>query len=373
MSIRRAWAVSEKEFRFIVRDPRSLGVTLVLPVVLLALFGYAINFDIKNISLAVYDPDKTPASRDLAQALTRSGHFRLIAMLASLDDADKTLAAGGAKVVLVIPVDFAADLGAGRPTRIQSLINGSDSLTATIALGYLQGMIQDWVLRRAEHPAVAERSRVSIEPDIRVWFNEDLSTVTFITPGLAVVILMLLAALLTSQTIVREREQGTIEGLIVSPVRAHEILAGKLFPYVVIALADVGLVAGAGRLLFGVPLRGGPLLVLGLLLAYLLAALGIGLLISSVVRSQQAAYLVAFIGTLLPTILLTGFIFPVSSMPKLLQAIVQLHPATHFMVIARATSLKAAGLHLLWPRAFALVALAGAVLAATAVKFKKAL
>jgi ABC-2 type transport system permease protein len=197
--------------------------------------------------------------------------------------------------------------------------------------------------------------------------------VKFITPGLAVVILMLLSALLTSQAIVRERERGTMEGLTVSPLTRGEILAGKLLPYVLIALVDVALVAAAGRVLFAVPLRGSPLLVLALLLTYLLAALGIGLFISALARTQQAAYLVAFVATLLPTILLTGFIFPVSSMPGVLQALVQVHPATHFMVVARAVSLKAAGLSALWPRAIALAALAAVILAATTAKFRKTL
>ncbi len=371
MSARRIWAVADKEILYIVRDPRSLGVTLALPVVLLALFGYAINFDVKHIPLAVYDPDLTPASRDLASTVTRTGYFRFIGMLSSPADADRVLATGRAKVVLVVPTSFGADLAAGRSVRVQTLVNGADSLTATVALGYLDGMIQDWAARRAEGQGVPGGTRMPVEPRIRVWFNEDMASVKFITPGLVVVILMLLSALLTSQAIVREREQGTMEGLVVSPLTRGEILAGKLLPYVLIALVDVALVAAAGRLLFGVPLRGGPLLLLALLVTYLLAALGIGLLISAAARTQQAAYLVAFISTLLPTIVLTGFIFPVSSMPRVLQAIVQLHPATHFMVVARAVSLKAAGLSALWPHAAALVGLAVTVLAATAVKFKK--
>ncbi len=373
MSTQRLWAVADKEVRYILRDPRSLGVTLLLPVVLLVLFGYAIDFDVKGIPLAVYDPDRTPASRDLTEALTRTGYFRLAGRLTTPQQADRALAAGTAKVVLVIPTHFAADLAAGRPVRVQSLVNGADSFTATVSLGYLDGMIQDWAARRGAAEGAGHGGPVPLEPHVRVWFNEDLASVKFIAPGLIVVILMLLSALLTSQTIVREREQGTIEGLAVSPLRGGEILAGKLLPYVVIALVDVALVAGAGRLLFGVPLRGSLLLVLALLITYLLAALGIGLLISATARTQQAAYLVAFVGMLLPTILLTGFIFPVSSMPRILQALVQVHPATHFMVVARAASLKAAGLSVLWPRAVALAGIAAAVLALTAVKFKKTL
>ena len=373
MNLRRAWAISEKELRYLLRDPRSLGVTLLLPVVLLALFGYAINFDVKHIPLAVYDPDASPESRDLAQTLTRTEYFRAAGTIGAPAEADAVLARGEAKVVLVIPAGFGRDIAAGRPVRIQTLVNGSDSLTASVALGYLEGMLGDWARRRAAEALPRQTSGAALDPNIRIWYNEDLSSVKFITPGLAVFILMLLAALLTSQTIVREREQGTMEGLIASPVTAKEVLLGKLLPYIAIALADVALVAVAGRLLFHIPLRGDPLLVLALLLLYLLAALGLGLLISATAKTQQAAYLVAFIGTLLPTLLLTGFIFPVSSMPKVLQAIVQLHPSTHFMVIARAMTLKGAGLSALWPRAAPLAALAAAVLGLTAASFKKTL
>ncbi len=373
MSPRRIGAVAEKELRSIVRDPRSLAVTLVLPVVLLILFGCAINFDVRYISLAVFDPKPTATSRDLLDSLTATEYFHIVARLSSPNEADETLARGRAQAVLVLPTAFAEDLAAGRPVRVQTISNGSDSFTATVALAYLDGIIAHWAQEWAQRDAPRQASQPGIEPQVRIWFNEDLSSVKFITPGLVVVILMMLAALLTSQAIVREREQGTMEGLVVSPLTARELLLGKLLPYVAIALIDVVLVAAVGRLLFGVPLRGSPLVVLALLLVYLLAALGLGLFISAVARNQQAAYLVALIGILLPTMLLTGFVFPVASMPKLLQAVAQLHPATHFIVVARALSLRGAGLAELWPRALALAGLATAIMGATMVRFQKTL
>jgi ABC-2 type transport system permease protein len=372
----RTWAVAAKEVRFILRDPRSLGVALLLPLVLLVLYGYAINFDVKGIGLALYDPDPTEASRDLVAALTRTGYFRLVKVLPRSDGAERSLQTRAARVVLILPVRFGADLAAGRPTSVQTLIDGSDSLTASISLSYLEAMIQDWWLRRAAGLATQSlrgSSPVLIEPQVRIWYNEDLSSTNFIIPGLLVVILMMLAALLTSQTIVREREQGTIEGLVVSPVTAGELIAGKLLPYVGIAWADVALIAGAGSLLFHVPMRGQPALFLTLTFVYLLAALGAGLLISVSTRSQQLAYMVALIATLLPTMLLTGFVFPLSSMPRVLQMIVQLHPATHFMVIARAMMLKGAGWHALWPRALALTAIAATLVLGSIKKFRKTL
>ncbi len=369
----RIWAVADKEVRFLLRDPRSLGVTLLLPVVLLILFGYAVSFDVKHIPLAVYDPHPSPESRDLIRALTGTDQFRLAAVLPRPAEADHALAAGSAKVVLILPRSFSADLAGARPTAIQTLINGADSLTATVSLAYLEGMIQDWAQRRLRREPASAAPALPIEPRVRIWYNEDLSSVNFITPGLVVIILMMLAALLTSQTIVREREQGTFEGLVVSPISARELIIGKMAPYVVIARADLVLVAAAGRLLFHVPLRGSPVLMLALLFIYLLAALGAGLLISVLARSQQLAYLVALIATLLPTMLLTGFIFPVPNMPTILQALVQFHPATQFMVIARSIGLKGAGLEVLWPRALALVLLAAALVGASIVRFRKSL
>ena len=369
----RVLAVADKEIRSILRDPRSLGVTLLLPAVLLVLYGYAINFDVKHIPLAVYDPDGSRESRDLVEALTRTEYFRLARVLSRPAEAEEALATAAAKVVVIIPTGFAAGLAAGRPVSVQSIINGSDSLTASVSLSYLSAMMQDWTRRRAQARQVPAQALPGIRPEVRVWYNEDLASVKFITPGLVVVILMMLAALLTSQTIVRERERGTMEGLVVSPVTAGELIAGKLAPYVIIALADVALVAGAGRLLFDVPLRGNAALAFALTLVYLFAALGAGLLISVLSRTQQVAYMAALIATLLPTLLLTGFVFPISSMPKVLQAIVQLHPATHFMVIARGVSLKGAGLGVLWPRTAALCALAAALLTTSVRKFRKAL
>jgi len=373
MNLRRALAVSDKEARYILRDWRSLSVTLLLPIMLLVLFGYAINFDVRAIRLAVYDPDGTAESRALVQELTRTGYFRLVGALSRPEEAERALQTRSAKVVLMLPRGFASDLAAGRPAAVQTLVDGSDSLTATVSLSYLEALIQNWALRQAKEQLPRGTALAPIEPQVRVWYNEDLSSVNFITPGLVVVLLMMLAALLTSQTIVRERERGTIEGLVVLPVTRGEIIFGKLLPYVVIAIADVALVALAGRLLFHVPMRGSLAVLAGLTIIYLLGALGAGLLVSVIARSQQVAYLLALIATLLPTFLLTGFVFPVSSMPKVLQLIVQVHPATHFMVIVRSIVLKGVGLSVLWPRAAALTVIAGALLTLSTVKFRKML
>jgi len=373
MSRGRLLGVADKEVRSILRDPRSLGVALLLPLVLLILYGYAINFDVKGLRLALYDPDPSEASRDLVASLTRTGYFRVVAALPRSAEAERVLERREAQLVLILPAGFAADLAAGRPVSVQTLIDGADSLTASVALSYLEAMIQDWWVRRAQAEWARGQPPVLIEPKVRIWYNQELSTTDFIIPGLLVVILMMLAALLTSQTIVRERELGTIEGLVVSPITAGELMVGKLLPYVGIALADVALIAGAGHLIFGVPLRGSPGLFVLLTFIYLIAALSAGLLISVSTQTQQAAYLIALVSTLLPTMLLTGFVFPLSSMPWVLRALVQLHPATHFMVIARGMMLKGATLAVLWPRALALTGLALALLVGSIRRFRKTL
>ena len=373
MNRARVLAISDKEVRYILRDWRSLAVTLLLPIVLLVLFGYAINFDVKGIRLAVYDPNGTRESRDLIDELTRTGHFRLVEMLPRPQDGERALQTRAAKVVLILPRGLSEDMASGRRASVQTLIDGSDSLTATVSLSYLEAILRNWALKQAKVRLPRHVALVPIEPQVRVWYNEDLSSANFITPGLVVVLLMMLAALLTSQTVVREREQGTIEGLVVLPVSAGEIIVGKLLPYVGIALVDVVLVAAAGKVLFHVAMRGSLAVLAGLTVIYLFAALGAGLLISVTARSQQVAYMIALIATLLPTFLLTGFVFPISSMPKVLQLIVQVHPATHFLVITRSIVLKGAGLSVLWPRALALVVIAAALLAASIGKFKKEL
>jgi ABC-2 type transport system permease protein len=369
----RLLAMAGKEGLYILRDPRSLGVAILLPVLLLVLYGYAINFDVKGIPLAVYDPDRTPQSRDLIASLSRTGYFKVVDTLSRPSDADRLLQSGRVAVVLLLPPTFAADLAAGRRIAVQSLANGSDSLKASVGMAYLEAFMGDWLRRQAAYESPRRVARAAIEPEMRVWYNPDLSTPDFVVPGLVVVILMMLAALLTSQTVVREREQGTIEGLVVSPVTKTELLAGKLLPYAAIAAVDVCLVAGAGYLLFRVPMRGDPLLLLTLTTVYLIAALAIGLVVSVNAKSQRSAYLVALIVTLLPTILLTGFVFPISSMPRALQAVVQLHPATHFLVIVRAIVLKGAGLGALWGRALALVLLTVVALGISLATFKKTL
>jgi ABC-2 type transport system permease protein len=370
--------ITWKEFIQIVRDWRTLAVVVVLPLVMLVLYGYAINLDVKHVRLAVYDQDRSQASRDLIGAFSHGEYFDITAYLDGYDQVTDALDRGRAKAALVIPAAFSEDLASGREAQVQLIIDGSDSTTASTAIGYAGAMVE----QQSKKIAVAALQRfglqvsgdvIPVEARLRAWYNPELKSTNFIVPGLISVILMLLSALLTSMTVVRERERGTIEALVVSPVMPYELMLGKLLPYVMIAFFDVILVIGAGRLLFHVPLLGSPVLVLALSAVFLTASLGIGLLVSVLSKSQQTAMTVAMLTTLLPSVLLSGFIFPIRAMPTVIQWLTVLIPARHFLVILRSIFLKGSGFGMLWQPALVLLVFGLLMLGLCSVRFRKKL
>lgn len=377
-TLRRMLAVARAEWIHNVRDPRALGIIILLPLVLLILYGYAINFDVRDLRFAVQDWDRSQASGDFVESMVRSDYFTLAALVEDTARLEEMVARGQVRFALIVPPGFADDLAAGRAGQVQVLLDGSDSTSANIALGYLQGvvrgysvaLVQRWVTRRVLPAAVAAPA-LDVQP--RVLYNPEMTTVSFIVPGLIAVIMTMLAALLTSGCIVREREAGSFEGLAASPIAPAEIVLGKLTPYVFIASFDVILSIGAGRLFFGVAPTGDRLALLAVSAVYLIASLAIGMLVSSVARTQQVATMVAFLTTMLPTMLLTGFVFPVRSMPVALQYIAQVFPATHFLVIIRAIYLKGTGLGLYVHHALALALIALVLVVAASKAFRKSL
>ncbi|MFB3881257.1 MAG: ABC transporter permease [Armatimonadota bacterium] len=376
--ILRTWMVAWKESIQILRDARSLVVVIVLPVLMLVIYGYAINLDVRHVRLAVYDQDRTRASRDLIGAFTRSERFDAVAELDCYEAVTQTLDDGVARVALVIPVRFSADLSRGRSVPVQVIVDGSDSTTASTAIGYAAAILQQQSvlisLEAVRRTGLATGDSVlPLDARMRFWYNPELKSANFMVPGLIAVILMMLSALLTSMTVVRERERGTIESLIVSPVMPHEVMLGKLAPYVAIAFADVILVIAAGRLLFRVPLLGSPALVLACSAIFLTAALGIGLLVSTLSRNQQTAMTVAMLATQLPSMLLSGFLFPISAMPRIMQLITNIIPARHFLVIVRGIFLKGSGIALVWQPALFLLALGVGLVALSSLRFRKKL
>ena len=355
----RTGIIAWKEFIQIARDWRTLVVIIVLPVLMLILYGYAINFDLRHVALGVQDEDRSPASRRLVDAFDRGENFDVLATLESPAAATRALDAGAVRAVLVIPRGYAADLAAGRTAIVQVLVDGADSTSATTTIGYAGAIVREHsgattiaALRRRGVPA--RDGFPPLEMRARFWYNPEQKSVNYIVPGLIAVILMMLSTLLTALTVVRERERGTIEQLIVSPLKAHELILGKLLPYAVIAFFDVLLVMGSGRVLFGVRIAGSIPLLLVLSVLYLVAALGIGLLISVVSPTQQTAMTAGILASQLPTLLLSGFIFPIRAMPEIVQWLTNLIPARHFLVIVRGIFLKGNNLSQLWPQALAL-------------------
>lgn len=374
----RTLAVVRKEVIQILRDPRTLAVVIILPVLMLILYGYAINMDVKHLRTAMLDLDNTSASRELVRVFQNSEYFRVVRFLSSPHEIDDVIQRGTARLAITIPKGYARDVAAGIPAEVQVVVDGSDSATGTVAVNYVSAALQAYSAELAFAVSLGTRlvlpqSIIPVDYRPRVWYNPELRSTNFIVPGLIAVILMMLSSLLTSMTVVRERERGTIEQLVVSPVMPYELIIGKLIPYVAIAFVDIVMVTTAGRFLFDVPLRGSVLLLMILSAAFLVAALGIGLLISTVSESQQTAMTIAMMATMLPSVLLSGFLFPIASMPKAIRAVTYLIPARYFLVVVRGIFLKGVGPEVLWKQGLLLIAFGTVAIGISAVRFKKRL
>jgi ABC-2 type transport system permease protein len=365
---RRLLAISRKETVQLRRDTRSLLLAFLLPVLLLLLFGYAISWDVRDISLGVLDEDRTPESRDLTDAFRASGYFDLGPPLTSRGQADEHLTRGSFLAVLVIPPGFADDVASGRSASVQALVDGSDANTASIAIGYAEAIVARYASRvLLDTREIAPALRV----ESRVWYNEDLASRNMIVPGLVAVIMMIIASMLTSLTIASEWERGTMEQLISTPVTRLEVVIGKLLPYLGIGLLDVAACTLLGVGLFGVPFRGSALLLGGLSFLFLLGGLGLGIFISAVSRSQLVATQMAMVLTYLPSFLLSGFMFAISVMPAPLQAVTYLIPARYFLTVTRGIFLKGTGPSVLRDEALLMVAFAALGLSLAVRAFRK--
>lgn len=370
-------AIARKEFLHVVRDWRTLVIAFVLPVLLILLFGYGITFDIRDLKLAVVDEDRTEASEELIERFTSSEYFRLVASRSDPGILLKLLDDGEAQIGMVIPRDYARSLERGEPEAVQFLMDGSESNTATLAGSYVEAIVATLNLRliqdRMGVRGLPMGAIPPVESDVRVWFNPELDSTNTIVPGLIAAIMVVIAALLTSLTVVREREFGSLEGLIATPVRKHEVLLGKMLPYLAITLIDCLVVALVGVWVFGVPFAGSIVLFAGTALVFAVAGLSIGLLASVVAGNQLLANQIVVLSTLLPSMLLSGFMFPVESMPSWVQAITYAVPARYFVTLCRAIMLRAAPpVDLLEPTLF-LIAFGTVLLALSIRRFRKKL
>jgi ABC-2 type transport system permease protein len=372
----RVLAIARKELLHVIRDPRSLGMAIAIPMLLLLLFGYALTLDVDRVPLAVWDQSHSPASRDLVSRLDASRYFSIVAHVERYTDLERSIDAGRALAALVVPRDFAAQLASGRNASVQAIVDGSDSNTATIVLGYLESVVlgfsADVALRGAQRSGMP-RVHAPIDLHPRVWFNADLESKNYIVPGLIAVIMAVIAALLTSLTFAREWEQGTMEQLIATPVRPSELVFGKLLPYFGIGFLDVLLAVAMGEWLFRVPLRGDPALLLFMASVFLSGALSLGMLISIVAKRQLVASQLAMIVTFLPSFLLSGFMYAIENMPAPIQAMTHVIPARYFVALLKGIYLKGVGLEVLWVQA-GLLSLFGIAMVAIATRaFRKRL
>ena len=376
MNRRRGWAMTRKEFLYVLRDSRSLAMAIAIPILLLILFGYALTLDVDQVPLKVWDQSRTPDSRRFLSRFSGSRYFQLRDDANNYRELERAIDTRETLMAMVIPRDFAERLRAGRSVSVQLIVDGSDSMTATIALGYAEAAAmlysQSLALEKMQR-AGGRTLGLPLELRPRVWFNSELQSRNFIIPGLIAVIMMVIAALLTSLTVAREWKRGTMEQLISTPVQGRELILGKLAPYFVIGMLDVTLAVVMGKYLFDVPLRGSVALVFLMSGVFLAGALGMGLLISILTKSQLLANQLAMVLTFLPAFLLSGFAFPIANMPKLIQAVTYLVPARYFISLLKGIYLKGIGLHVLWLEAVLLTVFGMIILAMAERKFKKKL
>ncbi|MBT8379387.1 MAG: ABC transporter permease [Ignavibacteria bacterium] len=348
--LKRIFAIVKKEVRQLKRDVRLLAVIFSFPVILLIMFGYAVNFDVKNIKIAVYNQDGGKLSRDFIKTLINSEYFNLVGMINSNDVANKYLDQKTAQCIVVIPNEFSKKINSNQNTSIQYLIDGVDANTASIIQNYMFGATAQFnkkvTTEFLARNGLKEFTPLSIETQF--WFNPDLKTTRYLIPGLIAMILIVTAVITVALSFVREKEKGTMEQLNVSSLKTIELIIGKTFPFVVIALVNAGLILLAGYLIFGVEMKGSYLLLLLTTLIFLTASTSLGIFISVVSDSQQVAFTAATFISLLPSLILSGFVFPIDSMPFVIQIITNITPAKFFIEILRAIILRGVGVAAFW-------------------------
>ncbi len=373
MNLTRVKALTRKEFIQVARDYRSLALAIVIPVLLLVLFGFALSLDVDNVPLAVWDQDKTEISTDFIRRFQGSRYFKIIGYFDNYEQLEQMIDRNRTLMAMVIDTNFSESIQSNKPAAVQLLVDGSDSNTATIALGYASAVVSgynaNFVLETFSKAGVPEPALMDIRP--RVWFNQDLKSRNYIIPGLIAVIIMIIAALLTSLTVARERERGTMEQLISTPVQAGEIILGKFIPYFVIGVIDQLIAVAMAQFIYHVPFRGNLALLFFCSSLFLTGSLAMGMLISITARNQLMASQLAMLVTFLPGFLLSGFAWPIANMPPAIQAITHVVPARYFITILRGIYLKGVGVKVLWPDILLLVIFSVIMVALADKNFKK--
>lgn len=370
------WRVIVKEFQQLRRDKRMIPAMIIGPLVQLLTLGFAANNDVTNIPMMLLDDDHGSASRALVDRFISSGYFRLVGSVDAEKDIEPELVSGKAQVALVIPPGFGRDVAAGRAPRLQLIVDGSDSTSAVVGLGYAGRIANaagaNYVVQRRLREGQPE-PQLGVQLASRIWYNPDLRSRWFYVPAILAMVLMLVTMILPSMAVVREKEMGTLEQIIVSPIRPWQLVLGKLFPFACVGFLDTFLVSALAVGLFRVPLRGSLTLLVLLTLPFLFCTLGLGLFVSTLVRTQQQAMMSAVYLVMVPMIYLSGLIFPIENMPPLIQKITVIIPLKYYAHVIRGIFLQGSGLDVLWPDAAALLAIGTIVVLAASLRFRKSL
>lgn len=374
MNLRRLKTIAWKEFIHVTRDPRSLTMALAIPLLMLILFGYALSLDVDHIPTLIYDADKSPESRELIEKFRGSRFFQIIGIADGYKSIENRIDKNECLMGVIIPQDYSKNILSGKTAEIQLLIDGSDSNTAAISLGYVEALIRMHSLN-LKASAIKNKRLISptpsIEGRVRVWYNNELKSRNYIVPGLIAYILMIVAVPLTSLTIAREWEMGTMEQLLSTPLKPVELILGKVSALFTIGFIDMMITVIAGVVIFHVPLRGSPLLLLFTGCVFLFGALCWGIFISTVTRSQMLAYQIGMLTSMLPSFLLSGFIYAIENMPLLIQGITYIVPARYLITVLRGIFLKGAGFKILWFEIVLLLLLSSGIFTLTIKKFKQ--
>ncbi|MCG6923547.1 MAG: ABC transporter permease [Acidobacteria bacterium] len=376
------WRVIVKEFLQLRQDRRMIPVIFVAPVVQITLFGFAVNTDVTNVPTVLVDQDKSAASRDLVSRFVGSGYFELVGVEERVEAASPWLVTGDAQLALVIASGYGRALASGQTPRVQVIVDGSDSSATTVVLGYAGAIIRGQageatvarlrsLIARAKAPPPGAGGRIELVP--RVWYNPDLSSRWFYVPAVLALVLMVMTMLLSAMGVVREKEIGTMEQLMVTPIRSWQLLVGKLFPFAVIGFVQTLLITTVTVWGFEIRLEGSLALLLGLTMLFVLGNLGLGLLVSTVVGNQQQAMMGAAFVLLIPMILLSGLIFPIENMPRAIQYVTYAIPVRYYAEIIRGIFLRGSGIDVLWPQALVLLAMGVSIMIVAVLRFRKRL
>jgi drug efflux transport system permease protein len=364
-----------KEFLQFKRDRRMFATVIIAPVIQLIFLGYAANFDIKIIHTVIFDQDRSETSRELIRNFEKSGYFSMDYYVTSYNELTKIIDKGGALVGIVIPTGFGKNIGAKKTAPLQVIFDGSDGNKAAISSGYVQGIVSSYsqkiMFETLQRSGVKKPLTGSIQPEVRIWYNPDLTTRNYMLPSIVGLIIMIVTTSLTSLAIVKEREIGTLEQLIVTPIKPYQMILGKLVPFSILGFLAVTIVMSVMRFWFQIPIRGSVVYLFFSAFLFMLSTLGLGMFVSTIARTQMQAMITSAFGIMMPMIFLSGFAFPIENMPPLIQYVTYLVPLRYFIVILRGIVLKGIGFGDLWPETLALLLFGIIILLLSSLRFKK--